>query len=704
MATTNINDLSIYTSNVIATKIKEIKSQYSTKQPKITGAATGLLLQDALSANLVIASDASGKIATSTVNKDKLPYLNGLQKPIIGSFGDMTKYITTTSNSLDFSVKSTKTAINDKIQQIGTNRTAYILNTSNVVSNKLNTMTLDNILQGTSKKFISNNRHESDLTVTGKLSVQNLLVQGDTFTINTDLYNTKNMDINTLSTQSIVALKLTSTNGSTNLLELKSNTNATAMVVSSSGKVGIGKSIPTYSLDVNGIINISPTNKFRINNRQIAYQDLSGIPSTFIPSVHTHNISEITNLQTVLDAKQNTIGGLVLNSVANRIDITNKDLNLGAGYRFKINGINISDIVGTSASTSATPSVWATSSSNISRDLVKITPDNITINNTISSTQKGLSINEGNLITYSGDIIAYRGNISTKNVIANNNILINNGQQNQWRIYANNDDQYDLNFENSVDNGLNWTTRAKMRGSTAYPSTVYTNFTGIHHCRANTQELYDDKYIGYIVSVTKQFSGMNSIYSSSNLQRNFDKSAWDFLPVVSLSSRPCDKSVFGIISKIEGTDPNERQEVSGNMLFPIEKKEFDRRLHVAGTGEGGVWVCDYNGNLEAGEFITTSPINGVGMKQHNDLVYNYTVGKITMDCDFNPRVILSTSNITMMDMAQQSEVSIWEEYEYEIKYLQPDGDIIDKNKYLELQSSNLPVYKMAFVGCSYNCS
>ena len=36
------------------------------------------------------------------------------------------------------------------------------------------------------------------------------------------------------------------------------------------------------------------------------YEDLDNIPSTFTPSSHTHSISDVTNLQTGLDAKVNT--------------------------------------------------------------------------------------------------------------------------------------------------------------------------------------------------------------------------------------------------------------------------------------------------------------------------------------------------------------------------------------------------------------
>ena len=46
-------------------------------------------------------------------------------------------------------------------------------------------------------------------------------------------------------------------------------------------------------------------------------------------------------------------------------------------------------------------------------------------------------------------------------------------------------------------------------------------------------------------------------------------------------------------------------------------------------------VSNYNGNLENGDYITTSPIPGVGMKQDDDLLHNYTVAKITQDCIFD---------------------------------------------------------------------
>ena len=53
-------------------------------------------------------------------------------------------------------------------------------------------------------------------------------------------------------------------------------------------------------------------------------------------------------------------------------------------------------------------------------------------------------------------------------------------------------------------------------------------------------------------------------------------------------------------------------------------------------GEGAIWVVNTNGNLESGDYITTSNVPGYGQKQDSEFLANYTVAKITMDCDFEP--------------------------------------------------------------------
>ena len=85
---------------------------------------------------------------------------------------------------------------------------------------------------------------------------------------------------------------------------------------------------------------------------------------------------------------------------------------------------------------------------------------------------------------------------------------------------------------------------------------------------------------------------------------------------------------------------------------------------INSVGEGGLWVCNVNGSLKNGDFIVSSSISGYGMRQDDNMYYNYTVAKITCDCDFD----------------LSSKVYRCEEFEYR----------------------NLK-YRKAFVGCVYKC-
>ena len=96
--------------------------------------------------------------------------------------------------------------------------------------------------------------------------------------------------------------------------------------------------------------------------------------------------------------------------------------------------------------------------------------------------------------------------------------------------------------------------------------------------------------------------------------------------------------MWGVIAEIE--DPNATTHVytQGSWNTSIEKLG-NTRLKINSVGEGAVMVCNMNGNLENGDYITTSHIEGLGMKQDDDLLHNYTVAKITQDEDFASETI-----------------------------------------------------------------
>ena len=159
------------------------------------------------------------------------------------------------------------------------------------------------------------------------------------------------------------------------------------------------------------------------------------------------------------------------------------------------------------------------------------------------------------------------------------------------------------------------------------------NFTGQHRCVPNNIYYYNniDDYIGLIVYATGDYkthdSQNNILHSDSNaITIN------DTLPIIELTNKKKDKAVFGIISNKEEDD---RHFSAGAFCTPISNENDDKRLYINSVGEGAIWIVNTNGNLENGDYIQSSDVIGMGEKQDDDLLHNYTVAKITCNCNFD---------------------------------------------------------------------
>ena len=130
------------------------------------------------------------------------------------------------------------------------------------------------------------------------------------------------------------------------------------------------------------------------------------------------------------------------------------------------------------------------------------------------------------------------------------------------------------------------------------------------------------------------------------------------LPLVSISNVAYDKSCFGVISGSE--DTNDREYSQGSFVSVLKKQEGDIRAHINSVGEGAIWVTNLNGTLESGDYITTSNIAGYGQKQDSEFLANYTVAKITMDCDFEP-----TTQPVQIIKKELQDVNYWVKYTYD---------------------------------------
>ena len=251
-------------------------------------------------------------------------------------------------------------------------------------------------------------------------------------------------------------------------------------------------------------------------------------------------------------------------------------------------------------------------------------------------------------------------------------------------------------------------------------SHVMLNFTGQHRTFVeNVLHTDASNNKGLIVCANKNtYVGMNEQIHKGNKAITQNES----LPLVSLCTKSKDKSCYGVISQAE--DPNERSDRFGNFVTPYEKEEGDTRIFINSLGEGAIWVSNKNGPLESGDYITTSDIPGYGEKQDSEFLANYTVAKITMDCDFNPQLqpkevilkeaALDGSGNTVYNNVLDANGEIqWvpqldslgnviQEYPYNIRYLDKQGNLLTKQQY-DNKLPNESVYIAAYVGCTYHC-
>lgn len=176
------------------------------------------------------------------------------------------------------------------------------------------------------------------------------------------------------------------------------------------------------------------------------------------------------------------------------------------------------------------------------------------------------------------------------------------------------------------------------------------NFTGQHRCSSKNisyDDNYNDTLIGKIVC-------SNGEYSDLNGKQSFNIN--DAIPIISLSNKKYDNSCFGVISGFEKPDDDERCYQIGNMKFKHVIDKTNKKIIVNSVGEGGIWICNQNGNFKNGDLIVTSDVPGYGMVQSDDVIRTCTVAKITCGCDFEKHTpsFLEFKTIIYNDVTYQS--------------------------------------------------
>ena len=151
------------------------------------------------------------------------------------------------------------------------------------------------------------------------------------------------------------------------------------------------------------------------------------------------------------------------------------------------------------------------------------------------------------------------------------------------------------------------------------------SFTGQHICILNKN--IDNSGKGLIVSSSGKYI---------NLDNSTDARINESLPICDITKIDNDTKIFGIISDKEDTDNSRYHGVNVESIIQKTNKN-EQRTYINSLGEGAVWVCNKNGVLVNGDYISSSSVPGYGMKQtlNQNILANHTVAKITCDCDFS---------------------------------------------------------------------
>jgi hypothetical protein len=195
------------------------------------------------------------------------------------------------------------------------------------------------------------------------------------------------------------------------------------------------------------------------------------------------------------------------------------------------------------------------------------------------------------------------------------------------------------------------------------------NFTGQHRCA------YDDTIHytiseGLIVRATGTYWSLTDTYENTSQIDHITIN--ESLPQITLVREANCPSVFGAVSFTEDTN-NTRKHRAGRFTSVYANPYGEKkRVFVNALGEGGVWVCNINGNFTLGDLITTSTVPGYGMLQSSNQIVNYTFGKITMNCDFQPTLLpvltARTKQVSKTTMEPLFEEKIIEEKVNEIVF------------------------------------
>lgn len=169
----------------------------------------------------------------------------------------------------------------------------------------------------------------------------------------------------------------------------------------------------------------------------------------------------------------------------------------------------------------------------------------------------------------------------------------------------------------------------------------------ISFTNADTYTSYANGVSGFLASATGNFKNQANL-SDINLV-NLDEA----LPVVRKCYSNSDSTVVGVIGRIEKNENFVQRPYFWGAFGTTLYDRDEPRVVVASSGFVGMWVVVVNDNDEKIEYNTgdllTSHSSGAAIKQGDDIIRSYTIGKLCVDSSFDQDNTESTSQYTTGD-------------------------------------------------------
>jgi hypothetical protein len=286
-----------------------------------------------------------------------------------------------------------------------------------------------------------------------------------------------------------------------------------------------------------------------------------------------------------------------------------------------------------------------------------------------------------------------------------------------WLFNVNPDDaytqlqlfHYDANMKDDAGNTIEGNNLKFVFERTAVGAAII-SFTASHQCTYDKPYSTSDEGLIVMIDSSKPYF---------NINEQLKPSISDSIPHITTCNIEKSKKVIGVLSGVFSGNCT-----TGAIQSPIDFiYKHHERVSINSIGEGGIWVCNKYGTFECGDLITSTSVPGYGAKQDNEFLCNYTVGKITCDCDFSlslmkKQKVLSTiidssgdtvllysdeGNIQYEDEIDEDGNPIYE-YKFNTRFLLHDGTILEnENEYMTRKHNGEEVYISCFVGCIYYC-